>query len=287
MRKLTKKQPRQDEDRAAAISAMQQLKNDTTRTKMQIHMVPSTPDHLREPPPQLELPIDIRSSPFSKATYSPPSSPPALEKPRLRRVRAVENMSPPAFRLMDLPTELRLSILGHYFGHRTVAINLPETKARRNMFFSLVHQERKLNIVALMQTCRRLSNEAIDILWTSTTFVVKISDYLPLGRPMKPAVPLHKIRHAVLNIGFLPNALPRDFTKVIAAFTNLKTVDVHFDFTALKFMLPSMGDWIVEEVVTVLKTEKVGKASCVSYGDHCLVPYQSPAFEELVRRYQA
>lgn len=245
--------------------------------------------------------MDIRSSPFSKATYSPPSSPPYSDIHRLRRIPAMDDMATKAFRLLDLPTELRLSILSHYFGERTMAINLLAAAPAHKRFFSLAHKERKQNVVAVLQSCRRLSKEASEVLWNNTTFVFRIGDHLPLEKLPKPAIPLQRIRHVILNVGYVSKESNIGLYQLLLTLESLNTADVHFDFTAPAFAQSGSGDWIVEEFFNTLKTEKLRRLSCVSqhqaeprwmqwyHGKELrkLMPYSCAAFEELKRKYQA
>jgi hypothetical protein len=211
----------------------------------------------------------------------------------------MDDLSANAFRLLDLPAELRLTILSYYFGERTMTVNLCAAAPAQKRFFSLVHKERKQNVVAVLQTCRRLSKEAYEILWNSTTFVIRIAGHFSLGKQPKPVIPLQRIRHAVMNVGYVPKDSTPELEALLHSFESLKTADVHFDFTAPEFAYPWLTDCIVWKFVDGLKIEKLGRVSCVAHDRsgaapvrwyhgkemRSLMPYSCPAFEELKREH--
>ena len=291
LRNITRKRRREPSETSSEASEKQQGKHDV---KTQIHHVPSTTVPFKKPPPRLELPIDVWSSPFSKATYSPPSSP---EIPRLRRMKAIEDLSLPAFRLMELPTELRLHILGLYFGQKVIAVSFRRDKPDQKRFFCKAHQQRRLNVVSVLQSCRRLSREAYAVLWSTTTFFIRIGDYFPLRRLPRPAIPLSQMRHIVLRIGFIEAHQASDFRKLLLSFENLKTADVHFDLTGTRSS-NSRREWTIAEVGEALRAEIFGRVSCVSSQfseddvwslnvTRSLVPYEGRAFKEFKAKINA
>ncbi len=92
--------------------------------------------------------------------------------------------------------------------------------------------------------------------------------------------------------------------ELLLSLQSLKTADVHFDFTDPEFAWDSRedrrGDLIVQEVLEALETEKLGRVSCVSqhwseiavsqwyHGKEMrnIMPYTSPAFQELKQKYR-
>lgn len=294
-RNITKKRRREHSEPSQHGSSIKDEKHQASET--QIHHVLSKPSGPKALAPRLELPMDFYENSFSKATYSPPSSP---ETPKLRRIKAMDELSPPAFRLMDLPSELRLNVLNMYFGCKTMAVDLDGTKAYKKQFFCLAHQQRRLNITPLLQTCRRLNKEASAVLWNTTTFVIRIAGPLSRPRQLLPSIPLAMMRHVVLHIGLISEILPSEFRKLLLSFQSLQIADVHFDFTESRFRQAVFGDWVVEEVAEGLKTEKFGRVSCVSLERNeddewdssqshakSVVPYQCKALEKLKARSHA
>jgi hypothetical protein len=195
---------------------------------------------------------------------------------------------------MDLPTELRLHILGFYFGEKTMAVSLRGGKPDQKRFFCKAHQQRRLNVVSILQSCRRLGSEAYLVLWNTTTFFIRVDDYFPLRKLPRPAVPLSQMRHVVLRIGHVDMNQAFDFRELLLGFQNLKTVDVYFDLINSR----SSSEWTIEEVGEVLNTEKFRRVSCVSCqsdepgigslnGHRSLLPCESEAFKDFKAKFNA
>ena len=291
-----KKRPKSTklEDPAAEKDAIGMIK--TT-----IYHVPSLPSPPKEPPPRLELPMDFRTSAFSRATYSPPCSPPYPNGHKLRRIPAMDDLSGGGFRFLDLPAELRLNILSQYFGKRTMAIDLRAPARSQKRFFSLAHKERKQNVIALLQSCRQLSKEAYEVLLNNTTFIIRVGNQFSVEKQPKPAIPLQRVRHVILNVGYVSKESMTGLYELLFSFNELKTTDVHFDFTEPDFASSGSDDWMVEAFFDALETEKLRRVSCVSHlrpgaasvqyyrGREMrkLIPYSCPAFQDLKQKYHA
>ena len=213
----------------------------------------------KEPPPRLELPIDIRSSPFSKATYSPTS----LEGPKLRRVRAMQDMSPTRFGLMDLPTELRLHIFSFLFGTRTMALDLHGNSLVRKNFYCLGHKRRTRNITAILRTCRRMRDEGQEFLWDHTTFMIGIGGAYPGSKQLKMSISLHNMRHVILNVRSMHEEQRSELRDLLLSFDRLKTAEMRLDFTSHEEAERGSAELVLEDSLEALLTEKQWKIGLI------------------------
>ena len=189
----------------------------------------------------LELPLDLRSSPFSKACFSAPVS----ELPRLQRLQELRGQSCESFRLLDLPTELRLSIFAMHFNKRTVCVTFCGEVTKTKRWFSCDSKHRNQNNCAILSACTQICKEAADVLWDCTTFVVKVGEmssdretdeaffplYLPLG-PLELA--LGNMRRAVfmIEVSTRQSAVHLVLPE-LARGCGLRTAELHFDFGAV------------------------------------------------------
>lgn len=262
----------------------------------------SFPNRRSDPPPRIELPIDFRSSPFSKATYSPPG---VSSMPRLRRKTAMKNLSEESFRLLDLPTELRLQILKQHFGNKTVALDLigtslaTDTNLARKNYYCLSARERQLNKTAILRTCHQLYEEGHEVLSSCTAFIIRIGGP-GIPRLLTPSdkftIPLQNLRHVVLNVSIMSPELEPGLQSALLSFTSLQTADLHFDFASFNDQL-CVGEWILETFVKAFKTERLNRISCVKLQrekidshpwfriGRTLVPHTSPALEALKEKW--
>ena len=249
----------------------------------------------------LELPIDIRSSPFSKATFSAPIS----DLPRLQRLQRTKHESMEPFRLLDLPVELRLQILTHHIGtHRTIPITFNSealVKCRHWFVYGLAHERR--NSLAVLRACRQLQAEASGVLWDSTTFVIQVKDRalppvtlgdqicLHLGR----GIAFEKMRHAIFHIdasgaewkGDTIDGLPEK----LKPGEGLRTAELHFEIGQMQDSKLGSVEWALQRL-TNLPVARLVKASCVGLVDlgggewRCVPCNELEVFKALIRKFK-
>ena len=215
----------------------------------------------KEQLPRLELPVDFRSSPFSKATYAPASS----EVTKLRRVQAIQDMSPKRIGLTELPTELKLQIFSLLFGTRTrtMALDLHGTSLIRKNFFCLGHKRRSRNVTAILRTCRRMRDEGQDYLWDHTTFMIGIGGACPGSNQLKVSIPLHSMRHVIINVRTAIKLPLAELREVLLSFDRLKTAEVRFDLDSVEDLNRISSEWMVGIFLAAGKMEKPLKIGLV------------------------
>ena len=268
----------------------------------------------------LELPIDLRSSPFSKATYSPPPS----TILRLRQLQRAEDATTEPFRLMDLPVELRLNILAQHFGKKVVSAifdGATGTARMRRFFFSPGPTK---HTSAIMAACRQLHQEAQDVLYDSTTFIVRVvvDNSTTLrhkqedlrGYNVCSPIPLRRMRNVDFYIDLrttLQLGSPKDEAPSLVTFSRkaifahlfselhqgrgLRTAEAHVEFSP--FRTDSGLEWLLEYVFSLIlqmKVDLLRKVSCITtepvddYGRVKCVPFnKGQYFSDVLQHFGA
>jgi hypothetical protein len=260
----------------------------------------------------LELPMDLRSNPFSKSTFS--NKPKPTVSSNVVRVKSSDE----PFRFFDLPPELRNVILVMYFGKRTVAATFDgevcNGKAKR---YCLHAPNLDIHATAVLRVCKQLHAEAEQVLWDSTTFIIKVKTMhqslstLYTGS-LHTGLPLWKLRHAIFNIELYEMWFDEEddvrwqfafdspaidaLCKELAAGSGIKTAELHVDFGMFGQFRKDDGEWAnnVFKKLSGIKIDRLSKISCVRLkplsddGRSNCVPFTDfEGFQALVKKHKA